>query len=154
DLLERLCHEASLAGWDGIGFVAQAYQKRFLAVVDRLVDLARRSEHRLTVPPVKGAFPDTGIKPAPAGGHDGYPVYTRKAHTDLSYLACARHLLGASDAVFPQFATHNAHTLAAVHHLAGDDFHEGRYEFQCLHGMGEPLYRQVVSPVAEGGLGR
>src|SRR5690606_3537900 len=154
DLLERLCHEASLAGWDGIGFVVQAYQKRCLAVVDWLIDLARRSEHRLMVRLVKGAYWDTEIKRAQVDGLEGYPVYTRKAHTDLSYLACARHLLAASDAVFPQFATHNAHTLAAVHHLAGGDFHEGRYEFQCLHGMGEPLYGQVVSSVAEGGLGR
>src|SRR5690606_14274477 len=85
---------------------------------------------------------------------EGYPVYTRKPYTDLSYLACARRLLAAPDAVYPQFATHNAHTLAAVIELAGPDFHPGQYEFQCLHGMGEPLYERVLPFPAEGGLGR
>ncbi len=154
DLLERLCQEPALAGWDGIGFVVQAYQKRCMAVVDWLVELARRSGHRLMVRLVKGAYWDTEIKQAQVGGFEDYPVYTRKAHTDVSYLACARRLLAAPDAVFPQFATHNAQTLAAILQLAGPEFHEGRYEFQCLHGMGESLYEQVVPPPADGGLGR
>jgi RHH-type proline utilization regulon transcriptional repressor/proline dehydrogenase/delta 1-pyrroline-5-carboxylate dehydrogenase len=144
DLLERLCHEPALAGWDGIGFVIQAYQKRCPQVIDWLVDLGRRSGHRLMVRLVKGAYWDSEIKRAQVDGLAGYPVYTRKVHTDLAYIACARRLLAAPDAVFPQFATHNAHTLAAIVQLAGPDFHEGRYEFQCLHGMGEPLYEQVV----------
>src|SRR5678809_1556519 len=85
----------------------------------------------------------------------GYPVYTRKAYTDVAYLACARRLLAAPDAVFAQFATHNAHTLAAVYHLAGgDDAPADLSEFQCLHGMGGPLYEQVVGAVADGRLGR
>ncbi len=113
-------------------------------VVDYLVDLARRSGHRLMVRLVKGAYWDSEIKRAQVDGLDGYPVYTRKAYTDVSYLACARKLLAAPDAVFPQFATHNAQTLAAIHALAGPDCHAGQYEFQCLHGMGEPLYEQVV----------
>ena len=154
DLLQRLCHESALAGWHGIGFVIQAYQKRCPAVVDWLIDLGRRSGHRLMVRLVKGAYWDSEIKRAQADGQAGYPVYTRKAYTDIAYLACARKLLAAPDAVFPQFATHNAHTLAAVHALAGADAGPERYEFQCLHGMGEPLYEQVVAPASQGGLGR
>jgi RHH-type proline utilization regulon transcriptional repressor/proline dehydrogenase/delta 1-pyrroline-5-carboxylate dehydrogenase len=154
DLLERLCLEPALTGWNGIGFVIQAYQKRCPAVVDWLVDLARRSGHRLMIRLVKGAYWDSEIKRAQQDGQDGYPVYTRKLHTDVSYLACARALLAAPDAIYPQFATHNAHTVAAIVQLAGANFYAGQYEFQCLHGMGEPLYEQVVGPVAAGGLAR
>ncbi len=154
DLLERLCFEPALAGWQGIGFVIQAYQKRCPAVVDFLIDLARRSGHRLMVRLVKGAYWDSEIKRAQVDGQAGYPVYTRKPYTDLAYIACARQLLAAPDAVFPQFATHNAHSLAAIHTLAGDAFHQGQYEFQCLHGMGEPLYEQVVGSIADGKLAR
>ncbi len=146
DLLEALCLDPALAGWNGIGFVVQAYQKRAFFVLDWIIDLARRSGHRLMVRLVKGAYWDSEIKRAQVDGLEGFPVFTRKAHTDVSYLACARKLLGAADAVFPQFATHNAQTLAAVHSMAGEDFHPGRYEFQCLHGMGEPLYEEVVGP--------
>ena len=154
DLLDKLCFEPALAGWNGIGFVIQAYQKRCPAVVDWLIDLARRSGRRLMIRLVKGAYWDGEIKRAQLDGQDGYPVYTRKAYTDVAYLACAKKLLAAPDEIYPQFATHNAHTLAAVCALAGPDFEEGQYEFQCLHGMGEPLYEQVVGPVAEGKLGR
>ncbi len=155
DLLERLAFEPSLAGWSGLGFVVQAYGKRCPTVIDWLVDLGRRSGRRLMVRLVKGAYWDSEVKRAQEGGQDGYPVYTRKAHTDVAYLACARALLAAPDAVYPQFATHNAHSLAAVHALAGGDAAPAdRYEFQCLHGMGEPLYEQVVKPAAAGGLGR
>jgi RHH-type proline utilization regulon transcriptional repressor/proline dehydrogenase/delta 1-pyrroline-5-carboxylate dehydrogenase len=94
---------------------------------------------------VKGAYWDSEIKRAQIDGLAGYPVYTRKPHTDVAYIACARKLLAAPDAVFPQFATHNAHTLAAIHTLADPAaWQAGQYEFQCLHGMGEPLYEQVV----------
>jgi RHH-type proline utilization regulon transcriptional repressor/proline dehydrogenase/delta 1-pyrroline-5-carboxylate dehydrogenase len=154
DLLERLCHEPALAGWNGIGFVIQAYQKRCASVIAFLVDLARRSRHRLMIRLVKGAYWDSEIKRAQLDGMEDYPVYTRKVHTDVSYLACARQLLAAPEAIYPQFATHNAHTLAAIYQLAGPDYREGQYEFQCLHGMGEPLYDQVVGPVTEGGLDR
>ena len=154
DLLERLCFEPSLAGWNGIGFVIQGYQKRCPAVIDWLVDLASRSSHRLMIRLVKGAYWDGEIKRAQVDGQSGYPVYTRKAYTDVAYLACAKKLLAAPDQVYPQFATHNAHTLAAVYTLAGDEFREGQYEFQCLHGMGEPLYEQVVGPLSEGKLDR
>jgi RHH-type proline utilization regulon transcriptional repressor/proline dehydrogenase/delta 1-pyrroline-5-carboxylate dehydrogenase len=150
DLLEALCFAPSLQGWHGIGMVIQAYQKRCPFVIDFVVDLARRSGHRLMVRLVKGAYWDSEIKRAQLDGQSDYPVYTRKHHTDVSYLACAQKLLAASDAVYPQFATHNAHTLAAIVNIAQDisgDYAPGQYEFQCLHGMGEPLYRQVVGPL-------
>ena len=154
DLLERLCFQPALAGWNGIGFVIQAYQKRCPAVVDWLVDLGQRSAHRLMIRLVKGAYWDSEIKRAQVDGVAGFPVYTRKAHTDVAYLACARKLLAAPGQVYPQFATHNAQTLAAVYTLAGQNHYAGQYEFQCLHGMGEPLYEQVVGSVADGKLGR
>ena len=145
DLLERLCFEPELAGYDGIGFVIQAYQKRCPAVVDWLVDLAQRSQHRLMVRLVKGAYWDSEIKRAQVEGLTDYPVYTQKAHTDLSYLVCAEKLLRAPAQIYPQFATHNAHTVAAIFEMAGPaSYEEGQYEFQCLHGMGEALYDQVV----------
>jgi len=146
DLLESLCFEPELAGWNGIGFVVQAYQKRAPYVLDYLIDLARRSNHRLMVRLVKGAYWDTEIKRAQVDGLEGFPVFTRKVHTDVSYLACARKLLAAPDAVYPQFATHNAQTLATIHAMAGENYYAGQYEFQCLHGMGEPLYEEVVGP--------
>lgn len=154
DLLEALCFDKNLRGWNGIGFVIQAYQKRTPFVVDYLIDLARRSKHRLMIRLVKGAYWDSEIKRAQIDGLEGYPVYTRKIHTDVSYLACARKLLGAPDAVFPQFATHNAQTLAAIYQMAGQNYYAGQYEFQCLHGMGESLYEEVVGPVAQGQLNR
>ena len=144
DLLEALCLDPALAGWNGIGFVVQAYQKRAPFVLDWIIDLARRSRRRVMLRLVKGAYWDSEIKRAQLDGLEGFPVFTRKLHTDVSYLACARKLLAAPDAVFPQFATHNAATLAAVYEMAGPDFHPGQYEFQCLHGMGEPLYEEVV----------
>ena len=144
DLLEALALDPDLAGWDGLGFVVQAYQKRAPAVIDWLVDLAQRSGHRLMVRLVKGAYWDSEIKRAQVDGLDGYPVFTRKAYTDVCYLACARKLLAARALVYPQFATHNAQTLAAIVHLAEGEFRYGDYEFQCLHGMGEPLYDQLV----------
>ena len=146
DILEGLAHAPSLAGWSGLGFVIQAYQKRCPMVIDWIVDLARRAVRRIMVRLVKGAYWDAEIKRAQEAGLADFPVYTRKVHTDLAYVGCAQKLLAARDAVFPQFATHNAQTLASVLHLAGPDFTPGDYEFQCLHGMGEPLYEEVVGP--------
>ncbi|WP_409488917.1 trifunctional transcriptional regulator/proline dehydrogenase/L-glutamate gamma-semialdehyde dehydrogenase [Pseudomonas promysalinigenes] len=154
DLLERLCFEPSLAGWNGIGFVIQAYQKRCPYVIDYVIDLAKRSRHRLMIRLVKGAYWDSEIKRAQVEGLEGYPVYTRKVYTDVSYVACARKLLAVPEAIYPQFATHNAHTLSAIYHIAGQNYYPGQYEFQCLHGMGEPLYEQVVGKVADGKLNR
>jgi len=154
DLLESLCFDPALKGWNGIGFVVQAYLKRCPTVIDHVVDLARRSGRRLMIRLVKGAYWDAEIKRAQIEGHEGYPVFTRKVHTDVSYLACARKLLAAPDAVYPQFATHNAQTVAAIYQMAGNNYYAGQYEFQCLHGMGEPLYEQVTGPVSEGKLAR
>ncbi len=147
DLLQALCEAPTLQGWHGIGFVIQAYGKRCPFVIDFLVDLARRTGHRLMVRLVKGAYWDSEIKRAQIDGQSDYPVYTRKHHTDVAYLACARKLLAATDAVYPQFATHNAHTAAAIVQMAEQEcgpYRNGQYEFQCLHGMGEPLYLQMV----------
>ena len=144
DLLESLALDAELAGWNGLGFVVQGYGKRCPFVIDWIVDLARRADRRIMVRLVKGAYWDAEIKRAQVDGLADFPVYTRKLHTDIAYVACARKLLAAPDAVFPQFATHNAQTLATIYQLAGPDFAIGKYEFQCLHGMGEPLYEQVV----------
>ena len=144
DLLEALCHAPSLDGWSGIGFVVQAYQKRSPFAIDWIIGLARATGRRIMLRLVKGAYWDSEIKRAQQDGLEDFPVFTRKAHTDVSYLACARRLLAAPDAVFAQFATHNARTLASVQAMAGPGFAPDRYEFQCLHGMGEPLYEEVV----------
>ncbi|WP_323170382.1 trifunctional transcriptional regulator/proline dehydrogenase/L-glutamate gamma-semialdehyde dehydrogenase [Pantoea agglomerans] len=154
DLLEKLCFEPELEGWNGIGFVIQAYMKRCPFVIDELIDLAQRSRRRLMIRLVKGAYWDSEIKRAQMEGLEGYPVYTRKVYTDISYLACARKLLAVPSLIYPQFATHNAQTLAAIYQLAGNNYYPGQYEFQCLHGMGEPLYEQVVGKVADGKLNR
>lgn len=145
DLLEALCFTPELAGWNGIGFVVQAYQKRCPQVINFVIDLARRSKHRLMIRLVKGAYWDSEIKRAQVDGMEDYPVFTRKVYSDVSYLACARKLLAAPDAVFPQFATHNAQTAASIYHMAGANYYKGQYEFQCLHGMGEPLYEEITA---------
>jgi RHH-type proline utilization regulon transcriptional repressor/proline dehydrogenase/delta 1-pyrroline-5-carboxylate dehydrogenase len=145
DLLDALCHDERLAGWNGVGFVIQAYQRRAPYAIDFVIDLARRTNRRMMVRLVKGAYWDSEIKRAQLDGLESFPVFTRKIHTDVSYLVCARKLLAAPDAVFPQFATHNARTVAAIHTMADPaTWQPGQYEFQCLHGMGEPLYEEVV----------
>jgi RHH-type transcriptional regulator, proline utilization regulon repressor / proline dehydrogenase / delta 1-pyrroline-5-carboxylate dehydrogenase len=144
ELLEALSVDPMLGGWNGLGFVVQAYGKRCPFVLDFVIDLAARSNRRIMVRLVKGAYWDAEIKRAQVDGLEDFPVFTRKVHTDVSYIACAKKLLDAKDRVFPQFATHNAQTLATIYHLAGDQFTVGDYEFQCLHGMGEPLYDEVV----------
>ncbi|HXO92035.1 MAG TPA: bifunctional proline dehydrogenase/L-glutamate gamma-semialdehyde dehydrogenase PutA, partial [Stellaceae bacterium] len=143
DLLEGLALAPDLAGWNGLGLAVQAYQKRALPLIEWLADLAQRGRRRLMVRLVKGAYWDSEIKRTQERGLDGYPVYTRKVATDVSYLACAGRMLAYGPVFYPQFATHNAHTVAAVLELAGT----GRdYEFQRLHGMGEALYEQIVGP--------
>jgi RHH-type proline utilization regulon transcriptional repressor/proline dehydrogenase/delta 1-pyrroline-5-carboxylate dehydrogenase len=143
DMLEALAFDAELAGFEGIGLVVQAYQKRCPFVIDYVVDLARRSGQKFMVRLVKGAYWDAEIKRAQVDGLDGYPVYTRKVYTDVSYLTCAKKLLAATDRIYAQFATHNAHTLSVIYTWAKADG-VANYEFQCLHGMGETLYDQVV----------
>jgi RHH-type proline utilization regulon transcriptional repressor/proline dehydrogenase/delta 1-pyrroline-5-carboxylate dehydrogenase len=143
DLVETLALVPDLAGWDGLGLAVQAYQKRSLPLIEWLADLAGRAGRRLMVRLVKGAYWDSEIKRAQERGLDGYPVYTRKVATDVSYLACARRLLAHGAALYPQFATHNAHTVAEILEMAGN---RRDWEFQRLHGMGEALYEQIVGP--------
>ena len=142
DLFERLARDGDLAGWDGLGFVLQAYQKRALSVADWLIALARDSGRRLMVRLVKGAYWDGEIKHAQEQGLEDYPVFTRKCHSDVSYQLCAERLLSAQDAIFPQFATHNAYTVALVLELAAGG---KSFEFQRLHGMGQLLYDEVLN---------
>ncbi|MGD5579560.1 proline dehydrogenase family protein, partial [Xanthomonas citri pv. citri] len=133
--------DPSLKGWDGFGLAIQAYQKRAGAVIDHVDALARAHDRKLMVRLVKGASWDTEIKRAQERGLGGYPVFTRKAMTDLNYVGCAAKLLALRPRIFPQFATHNALTVATVLELAGDI---GCFEFQRLHGMGEALYEQLA----------
>lgn len=140
DLIEATFSDASLDGWEGYGLAVQAYQKRTPYVIDFLADLARRVGRRMPVRLVKGAYWDAEIKRAQIDGHPGYPVFTRKPNTDVSYLANARRMLDQGDALYPMFATHNAQTIAAIRSIA-----QGRpYEHQKLHGMGDDLYAEVV----------
>ena len=149
DLFEALARDPELAGWNGLGFVLQAYQKRAPLVADWLIALARATGRRLMVRLVKGAYWDTEIKHAQEQGLADYPVFTRKAHTDLCYEACAARLLGAPDAIFPQFASHNAQTVSLVMELARAARRDNGFEFQRLHGMGQLLYAKLNR---EGGL--
>src|SRR6266446_4305654 len=146
DLVEMLALAPELAGWDGLGLAVQAYQKRALPLIEWLADLAQRGRRRLMVRLVKGAYWDSEIKRAQERGFEGYPVYTRKVATDVSYLACARRLLDYGSAFYPQFATHNAHTAASVLEMAGD---RKDYEFQRLHGMGRLLYAEAARKIAK-----
>ncbi|MFW6412557.1 MAG: bifunctional proline dehydrogenase/L-glutamate gamma-semialdehyde dehydrogenase PutA [Oceanicaulis sp.] len=138
-ILERLAREPSLKDWGGLGLAVQAYQKRCKPVLEKLVALGRDTGRRFLVRLVKGAYWDTEIKYAQVGGHPDFPVWTTKPATDLNYIACARVMLEAPEAIYPQFATHNAHTVCTVRELA-KEAGDPPYEFQRLHGMGEPLY--------------
>lgn len=143
DVIEAVVSDPALAGWDGFGVVVQAFGQRAPHVIDWLHDLATRCDRRLMVRLVKGAYWDAEIKRAQVLGLDGFPVFTAKAHTDVSYIANARKLLGMTDRLYPQFATHNAHTVAAILHMARDQPREA-FEFQRLHGMGEQLHKLVL----------
>ncbi len=138
DLLEAIARAPALAGWQGLGMAVQAYGKRAHACLDWLAALAQSAGRRLNVRLVKGAYWDAEVKRAQEAGHDDFPVFTVKANTDVAYLVGARRLLDSLDVLRPQFATHNAHTIAAVMQMAGD---ERGFEFQRLHGMGDLLYR-------------
>ena len=140
DVIAAAFAEPSLAGWDGFGLAVQAYQKRAADVIDYVDHLAQSLDRRMMVRLVKGAYWDTEIKRAQERGLDDYPVFTRKAMTDLNYIACVRKLLTRRPRIFPQFATHNALTVATVLELASG---ESGFEFQRLHGMGEALYAQL-----------
>ncbi len=142
-LFEHLARDQGLKGWDGLGLAVQAYGKRARPVLEWLAALAREAGRRLPVRLVKGAYWDTEIKRAQEAGLEAYPLFTRKVSTDVSYLACARFMLANRREFYPQFATHNAHSMAAVKVMAGTG---GGYEFQRLHGMGQALYDEVVGP--------
>ncbi|WP_415393043.1 bifunctional proline dehydrogenase/L-glutamate gamma-semialdehyde dehydrogenase PutA [Paracoccus sp. SJTW-4] len=139
-VIEAVLSDPSLAGWDGFGVVVQAYGKRAGQTIDWLHALAERLDRRIMVRLVKGAYWDTEIKRAQVEGFPGFPLFTTKAATDVSYIANARKLIGYADRIYPQFATHNAHTVAAILKMAGGI----RYEFQRLHGMGERLHDIVL----------
>jgi len=141
-LMEPLFADPALSGWNGLGLAVQTYSKRALPLIDWLAAVAEATGRRIPVRLVKGAYWDSEIKWAQEAGLAGYPVFTRKVNTDVAYLAAARALLARPDCFYPQFATHNAHTIAALATLAGDR----PYEFQRLYGMGEALHREVVRP--------
>ena len=140
DIIEEVLSDPALEGWDGFGVVVQAYGPRAWYVLDWLYDLAERLDRKIMVRLVKGAYWDTEVKRAQVMGLDGFPVFTRKTNTDVSYIACARKLLSMTDRIYPQFATHNAHTAAAILEMADDP---KAFEFQRLHGMGEALHELV-----------
>lgn len=140
-IFENVYLDSALHGWDGLGLAVQAYQKRTLVVLRWLNTLSQQQNKLIPVRLVKGAYWDTEIKHAQELGLKDYPVFTRKCNTDVSYLACARYLLDNCSLLYPQFATHNAHTLSYIYHHAKNN---KRYEFQRLHGMGEELYAEVI----------
>ena len=142
DCIAAIVADPALAGWDGFGLAIQAYQKRAREVIDWTVALAKAHDRRFMVRLVKGAYWDTEVKRAQERGLDDYPVFTRKAMTDMNYVACATQMLAARPHLYPQFATHNALTVATILERAVDG--EG-YEFQRLHGMGEPLYGALLA---------
>lgn len=149
DVIETVLAEPSLAGWDGFGIVVQAYSKRAPFLLDYLYDMAVRLDRRIMVRLVKGAYWDYEIKQAQIEGLTGFPVFTRKCNTDVSYIACAKKLFTMGDRIYPQFATHNAHSVAAVLHLANsdktnNDKPHSHFEFQRLHGMGDALHAEVM----------
>jgi RHH-type proline utilization regulon transcriptional repressor/proline dehydrogenase/delta 1-pyrroline-5-carboxylate dehydrogenase len=135
---------SELNGWEGFGLAVQSYQKRAPFVIDWLAALSRKHQRRIMVRLIKGAYWDTEIKVSQVQGLDGYPVFTRKNSTDVSFLACARKLFAEPTCFYPQFGTHNAYSVAAILELAGAS---KDYEFQCLHGMGQPLYDQLIGEI-------
>ncbi|HEY8975963.1 MAG TPA: proline dehydrogenase family protein, partial [Burkholderiaceae bacterium] len=148
DVLDALAERigAAFPQWQGFGLAVQAYQTRALQVVDAVAAIARKHKLRFMVRLVKGAYWDGEIKRAQEGGLAGYPVFTHKEHTDISYLACARALIGHADVIYPQFATHNAGTIAAILQMARAK--GAAFEMQRLHGMGEGIYREVMKDPA------
>lgn len=141
DVIGALLADPALAGWDGLGVVVQAYSRRALPVINWLLAVTELNQRKIMVRLVKGAYWDTEIKQAQELGLASFPVFTRKINTDVSYLACAQVLLANRHLVYPQFATHNAHSVSAIRNMAGADTES--YEFQRLHGMGESLHERV-----------
>lgn len=144
EVVESVIIDPDFNGWDGFGLAVQAYQKRASEIIVWLAGLTLKHHKKIMVRLVKGAYWDTEIKLAQVNGLSGYPVFTRKIATDVNYIACVKVLLAHTNVIYPQFATHNAFTLAVVRALAAQS-HCTAYEFQCLHGMGGPLYGQIVN---------
>jgi RHH-type proline utilization regulon transcriptional repressor/proline dehydrogenase/delta 1-pyrroline-5-carboxylate dehydrogenase len=146
DVIEAVLKDPELAGWEGFGIVVQAYGKRALPVINWVYALASERQRTIMVRLVKGAYWDTEVKRAQVEGIEDFPVFTRKAATDVSYLCCAKHLLERTDRLYPQFATHNAHSVATILEMASDQRtgDSDRFEFQRLHGMGEALHDHLV----------
>lgn len=144
-IFKALLNTPELANWDGLGLVVQSYQRRAIPALNRVIDATRKAGRKITIRLVKGAYWDSEIKRAQELGLESYPVFTRKENTDVSYLACARLLLDAGDVIFPQFATHNAHTAAAITHMAGEN---QPLEIQRLHGMGKKLHEALTDQFA------
>lgn len=144
DVIAAILTDPAFANWQGFGMAIQAYQKRAMAVIDWVVEMARTQNRRVNLRLVKGAYWDYEIKDSQMKGLQGYPVFTRKANTDVSYIACAKKMISAMDIIYPQFGTHNAHTVATILELMGS---RRDYEFQCLHGMGTALYDQLIKSV-------
>ncbi len=142
DIIEAVFDDPALDGWEGFGVAVQCYQKRAWYVLDYLAALARRARRRIKIRLIKGAYWDTEIKQSQMLGLSGYPVFTRKESTDVSFQACAKKILAMPDAFYPQFATHNAYSVALILELVGQ---RTDFEFQCLHGMGQALYDKLVS---------
>ncbi len=141
EIMEKVFSNPSLEGWEGFGLAVQSYQKRAPFVIDWLADLAKRHHRRLMVRLIKGAYWDAEIKHSQVLGLENYPVFTRKNATDVSFIACAKKLLAAPDCFYPMFGTHNAYSVAAILEIAGT---RKDFEFQCLHGMGQTLYDQII----------
>ena len=141
DIIEKVFSNPLLSGWDGFGVVVQSYSKRTLIVIDWLYALSSKYDKKIMVRLVKGAYWDTEIKLSQSEGMSDFPVFTSKAATDISYLACASKLFEMTDYIFPQFATHNAHTIFSILKIAKEN---RNYEFQRLHGMGETLFSQIM----------
>jgi RHH-type transcriptional regulator, proline utilization regulon repressor / proline dehydrogenase / delta 1-pyrroline-5-carboxylate dehydrogenase len=144
DMIASVFSHASLDGWAGFGLAVQAYQRRAVQVIDELAELSKRVGRRICVRLVKGAYWDSEIKRAQIEGHANYPVFTRKHNTDLSFLACAKKLISYGSLFYPQFATHNAMTIAAIYQMAQAAGKQTPFEFQRLHGMGADLYGEVI----------
>jgi RHH-type proline utilization regulon transcriptional repressor/proline dehydrogenase/delta 1-pyrroline-5-carboxylate dehydrogenase len=141
EIFEKVFSEPALAGWEGFGLAVQSYQKRAPVVIDWLAELSKKYQRRIMLRLIKGAYWDAEIKLSQVLGFEGYPVFTRKNSTDVSFLACAKKILARPECFYPQFGTHNAHSVAAVIEMAGT---RTDYEFQSLHGMGQPLYNAIV----------
>lgn len=142
EIIENVFKDPEFQGWDGLGLALQAYQKRAYFAIDYLIDMAKRNNKRIKIRLVKGAYWDSEIKLSQVGGFNNYPLFTRKTSTDVSYLACAKLLLSAQAFVYPQFATHNAHSVGAILTMVGDS--GAQFEFQKLQGMGTSLHDQLV----------